>query len=281
MYSLPVPQIDPSGLFRTCAAAVEDSDLRARLNAIEQPLFTTAVEYDTHARAKTLHLIPRVTSVGSVTKDELVSLYADHVSATRGAARRVYDQIKNAAPNKRCPLCGIGTVAHLDHHLPKRKYPDLAIVPSNLVPACHFCNDTKKARFPQNAEQQTFHPYYDSHLLSAQWITATLDHGPPPVLVFSANPPASWPLVDQRRVERHFSVCGLATTFTSNANDQLSPMKQRLVILGDRGGAVAVAAYLNEEKDSYSNRPNSWQYVMYQTLAADAWFIDGGYRLVP
>jgi len=129
-------------------AATTDTDLHTRLANISDALATVAASYQTHATAGSLNLIPRVLSVGGLSKTELVELYGQHLSSTNGAARAIYDRIRNAPPNKRCPLCGIGTVAHLDHHLPKSRYPDLAILPANLVPACHFCNDTKKSKYP-------------------------------------------------------------------------------------------------------------------------------------
>ncbi len=80
---------------------------------------------------------------GQVTIDEMKSLYATGMSASSGAARRYYDEIVNAAPNRICPLCGVGTVTTLDHHLPQSKYPDYVLVPANLVPSCSDCNKTK------------------------------------------------------------------------------------------------------------------------------------------
>jgi len=165
MRPLPLPSVTITDILSMCLAAIKDPGLQARLKAISPSLSATMAEYDAKAKAEVLHLMPRVPSMGAVTKDELIALYSSHVSATKGAARLVYDRIRNAAPNKKCPLCGIGTVAVLDHHLPKAEYPDLAIAPSNLVPACHFCNNTKGACFPKKAEDQTLHPYYDSRLL--------------------------------------------------------------------------------------------------------------------
>lgn len=279
MRALPQPAIASANVLSTCLAAV-DAGLQARLQAISPALATTAGAYDANALAETLDLIPRLASIGAVSKAELVALYSDHLSATKGAARAVYDQIRNAAPNKKCPLCGIGTVAVLDRHLPKAKYPDLAVVPNNLVPACHFCNDTKRARYPRTRGEQTLHPYFDARLLETRWVGATLDQGPPPVLIFSASPPAIWSAIDRQRVQRHFTVCGLATTFTSNANDEPSPLKQRLTMLETHGGAAAVQAYLNEEAASHAGRPNCWQLSMYETLAASAWFVDGGFHSI-
>jgi 5-methylcytosine-specific restriction endonuclease McrA len=281
MRSLPLPSATTLDVFSICLTAIKDLGLQARLGAIGASLNASTAAYDVGANAETLHAIPRVTSVGTVTKEELIDLYSNHMSATNGAARSVYDQIRNAAPNKKCPLCGIGTVAVLDHHLPKAKYPDLAISPANLVPACHFCNDSKKARFPKKPEEQTLHPYYDARLLGHQWVKAVLDHGPPPALVYSVSPLTSAPALDQKRVERHFKVCGLAVTFTSNANDELVPLKARLAMLESRGGQAAVQAYLSEEALSYAGRLNSWQLAMYQALAADSWFTGGGFHLIP
>jgi hypothetical protein len=197
-----------------------------------------------------------------------------------GAGRTYYEKIKTAAPNQKCPLCGVGTVAVLDHHLPKTKYPNLSIVPENLVPACHFCNDTKKARYPKTVEEQTLHPYYDSRLMTTPWLKATLISGGPPVFVYSVKPPASWPAVDQKGVQRHFDVCGLAATFTSNANDELGPLKADLSKVESRWGVPGVQAHLKDRTASYSGRPNSWQLAMYKELASNAWFIGGGFQQI-
>ena len=37
----------------------------------------------------------------------------------------------------------------------------------------------------------------------------------------------------------------------------------------------------NEERKRYSIRLNCWQHVMYQTLTASPWFINGGYLSIP
>ncbi|WP_207461789.1 hypothetical protein [Azospirillum sp. SYSU D00513] len=281
MYALSKPAFAVTDVLAMCIGAISTSDdLVNRLNAVKNTIEANEPLYDTHATNSLLNLIVRRTDLGSVTKAELIALYEDHLSATRGAARAVYDAIKNAAPNKLCPLCSIGSVAHVDHHLPKSRYPDLSVLPLNLVPACHFCNDTKKARFPTTAGEQTFHPYYDAHLLTQRWITATLDYGAPLVVVFSVTAPTSWPLTDQQRVARHFTTCGLGISFGTNANANLVSLKRRLQRLHDPGGAAAVKAYLEEERDSHDDKPNSWQHVFFQALAADDWFVNGGFAQI-
>ncbi len=281
MRSLSLPTDTQADVFALCLNATTDPDLQARLTAITANLTAAGIVYQANARAASLHLIPRVQSVGAVNKSELTGLYETHLSKTKGAARAVYDRIRNSAPNNRCPLCGVGNVAHCDHHLPKSRYPDLAILPSNLVPACHFCNDKKRAKYPSTAGQQTFHPYFDLHLLVDAWISAALNPGPPPVLVFNATPPPTWSTINQDRVRRHFEACGLAITFTTNANDELPILRDRLVLQASRGGTAAVQQFLIDERDIHLARPNSWQYATYRTLASDAWFVNGGYLTIP
>lgn len=278
MRSLPLPSITCADVLPLCLSGITDASLHTRLSFITATLEASAESYDAHARSERLDLVPRVSSVGPVTKEELVDLYSDHLSATKGAARAVYDQIRNSAPNKKCPLCGVGTVAVLDHHLPKSSYPDLSVSPRNLVPACHYCNDNKKAKFPKNAEAQTLHPYFDSRLIELQWLQAAVDRGPPATLVFRADPPTWWPLVDQQRVKRHVAVCGLAVLYASNANDELPILKPTLAGLYDRGGPAPVREHLEGERDRYRVRPNSWQYAMYEALSFDDWFVDEGFR---
>lgn len=281
MRSLPPPTDTQASVFALCLGATTDPALHARLADIATNLAGAGVTYQLNAAAASLHLVPRVQSVGTVTKAELIGLYETHLSKPGGSARAVYDRIRNAAPNNRCPLCGVGSVAHCDHHLPKSRYPDLAILPINLVPACHFCNDKKKAKYPTSAGQQTFHPYFDQHLLKEPWVRATLSAGPPPVLVFDTEPPCTWPAEDGERVRRHFDACGLAITFTTNANDELPVIRDRLILQERYGGTAAVQQFLNDERDIHAARPNSWQYATYRTLAADAWFVGGGYRTIP
>lgn len=281
MRTLPLPIDTHADVLSLCLAATTDLDLQNRISGITVELSSSVAVYSQHAVAGTLNLVPRVVAVGAVSKAELTDLYSLHLSSTNGAARAVYDRIRNSAPNKRCPLCGVGTVAHCDHHLPKSKYPDLSVAPINLVPACHFCNDKKKAKYPTQQGQQTFHPYFDAHLLSANWVRATLDPLPTPALVFDTVPPANWSQIDKDRVARHFSVCGLGTTFTTNANDELPVIRDRLRLLNGRGGAAAVQQFLNDERDVHVTRPNSWQFATYVALAANHWFVNGGFQTIP
>ena len=280
MRTLPMPPQSAADVLATCIGGVADPALRLRLQAITGQLVADAANYDLLARVQSLHQVVRAPNVGAVTRPELEALYSTQMSATNGAARVIYSVLRNAAPNGKCPLCGIGTVTVLDHHLPKARYPNLSVCPLNLVPACDFCNNAKRARFPTCAEEQTLHPYYDDYT-QQQWIFAQLDVAGPPVLVFHVNAPAHWPQVARLRAKQHFDVVKLGVSYTSNANDDLIPLRDHLTTIAATKGAGGVQAYLAEEQSRYAARLNCWQHVMFQTLAANRWFIGGGYLQIP
>jgi hypothetical protein len=240
-----------------------------------------ATNYDAHATAGTLHLVTRSPTVGgAVTINEMRGLYKTQMSAASGAGRSYYDALKNAAPNKKCPLCGVGVVSTLDHHLPQSKYPDLTVCPLNLVPSCGDCNKWKWAKYPISAAEQTIHPYFDD-FTQAQWLHAYIDHGPPLTAQFGVVPPAGWPAIDGQRADRHFTVFKLAVLFGVNANDELALIRPTLVSLFDAGGDVAVQSHLIDEAVKHSPRLNSWQHALYLAASNDAWFYSGGFVNIP
>jgi len=280
MRTLPLPPQAAPALLATCIGGVHDADLALRLNAISHQLNATAAVYDQLARVQSLYQVPRTQGVGNVACNELQSLYSGQMSAANGAARAVYDAIRNASPNSKCPLCGVGTIRVLDHHLPKSRYPDLSVCPFNLVPACDFCNVAKHARFPLTAGEQTIHPYYDDYT-QEQWVFATLDTAGPAVLIYYVDAPVQWADVARDRVAHHFAVVKLGETYTSNANDDLITLRSHLVSIAATKGQPGVLANLVEEQNRYAGRLNSWQHCMYQALANDAVFVGGGYLAIP
>src|ERR1700676_473783 len=110
MLTLTPPALVPAWVLSHCIGGCSDPALANRLNTIQATLIATANQYDNLAKHKALHMIPRMETVGAVSKKEMENLYTDQMSATRGAARAYYDAIRNAPANAKCPLCGVGTV---------------------------------------------------------------------------------------------------------------------------------------------------------------------------
>lgn len=278
MRTLPKPIFSYAEVINSCIDGTDNNDLSTRLRNIEASLNTTASTYDIRAATQSLYLFEQVKSVGMVTKDELQDMYSTHLSATRGNARKYYNALRGAST--KCPLCGVGTVTVLDHHLPKSKYPDLAICPTNLIPACDFCNNAKKAKSPNTIGEQTLHPYYDD-FTQEQWISASLNMAGPPTLLYFVLPPPHWDEISKQRVSRHFSVVNLGHNYTTNATDDIVTLRSPLNRIYASKGSDAVRQYLVGEADRYSGRVNSWQHIMYQTLASSPQFINGGFYEIP
>lgn len=268
-------------VFKLCIERVRNPNLKQRLRAVRENIASAETDYDAAAIAATLHTFPRVNNIAStVTKKEMITTYTARMVAKSQPGRPVYDRLVAAAPNGRCPLCGLGKADSLDHHLPKAIYPILAVTPINLVPSCDWCQNAKDDTYPQTVRTQTLHPYYDN-VDTEQWLTASVVQDAPASFSFDVTPPASWNgTVMADRVRHHMKTFKLATLFTVNAADELVDIRQRLVNLKASGGVEAVRLHLTAEAQSRRHaRLNSWQTAMYQAAAANQWFCDVGFAL--
>ncbi len=71
---------------------------------------------------------------------------------------------------KSCPICGSPMTGDLDHYLPRKVYPEFAIMRANLVPACRHCNSGVKGTTVHGGIPRRFiHPYFDDWAEQAIW----------------------------------------------------------------------------------------------------------------
>jgi len=75
-----------------------------------------------------------------------------------------------------CPYCGIKeTPYHVDHILPRSKYPEFSMFSHNLVGVCSVCNSRYKGdTFVKNGERQFFNPYGDSFIDDIEFVKCEL-----------------------------------------------------------------------------------------------------------
>lgn len=59
-----------------------------------------------------------------------------------------------------CVICGQTSVAQIDHVLPRSKFPDLTLVPINLIPICAQCNGAKLENWG-NLDTPIYNQYLD------------------------------------------------------------------------------------------------------------------------
>lgn len=272
------PVYDPGQVFLTCISHVRDSDLKTRLTSVEPNVTTDASTFDTAATMAILHQLHPGNDVGGiVTTDEMTKVYTQRMAKKGAPGRPYYDSLLAAPAYGRCPLCGQGTVSTLDHHLPKDKFPSLAVVPINLVPACANCNKVKTNAIPHTQEEQTLHPYFDD-VEGAQWLFAEVIEVAPAAIRFFAQPPNESGAIKVNRIKHHFQAFKLGALYTSYAAEELTNIRYSLEKIFPLTGADGVRAHLQIQRDSYkAAHLNSWQTAMYGALVASAWYCAGGF----
>ena len=269
MRSLSAPQFSFNDVFNACVNGKYEP-ARSNLFSISDTL--QQMEYDYRALATTsqLYALPKnpdhVVIVDS--KNELFKLYDERMAKNPSPGRKYYDQIL-AAGLPRCPYCNHNRPRQLDHVLPKEVtgYPELSLLPINLVPSCADCNFYKRTHDPTTFIEQLFHPYFDSPE-KVVWLTANLDFLPTGELtVFFET--IEFPGFESfsQRVRFQFNMLGLSRLYGAQAATELESIRYGLELLFEAHGAGAVRERMNEDYVSFNdNDQNSWKTAMYRCI---------------
>lgn len=273
------PKLTAKDVYETCTSKVRDKTLRKSFRQITDSIEAADWEYQEKSAEKKWFLIEIGDDVDSmVSKAEMEKVYTQRMVGQKAPGRPIYDQLKNAAPNGICPLCGQRTVTDLDHFLPKVNFPLLVVVPLNLTPACSDCNKAKSDKVPGCGGEQTLHPYYDD-VSREQWLFAEVKETTPGSIRFYTLAVDNYDEVLNERIKFHFKELNLGNLYMSNANATVSEIHFRLNSLHSKGGKDAVKAYLKEEEESRrNNHVNSWNTAAYQAMMNSDWFCDGGFN---
>ncbi len=281
------PLEDPKEVYQACVNSIADEGLRNRLTAIEKDICIAASDYKQKAKTKKLYTIPpnkcenEEFALGQVTKEELKKVYSTHmVGSTKPARKAYYDLLLSRAPSGKCPFCGFGQVWTLDHYLPKTTYPQLSVLPSNLVPSCRDCNTGKSTLIATTEEAQNLHPYFDHQIINnEQWLFAKVVQTLPATIQFYVKAPINWDEVSKARVRAHFKDFKLELRYSLEASDQLGCLRNTLSQYMNLLGEKAVKQHLLIESQTYFRKHiNSWQTAMFQALAASDWYCSEGFQ---
>ncbi|MBO9695933.1 MAG: hypothetical protein J7499_07025 [Sphingopyxis sp.] len=115
----------------------------------------------------------------------------------RKAQLKLYISRQGGGPLKRirytpgllcCPMCGSPSRGSLDHYLPREDFPEFAVLPANLLPACSLCNSGAKGRTFKGAisGERFLHPYFDTCAKDKIWRIRIDGH--PAAPLFAAVP---------------------------------------------------------------------------------------------
>lgn len=264
-------------VYETCVSMVRNLALREQLQSIRQIVDVAAADYDAKAGIAELYLRHPHDEVGTIAGNEIVKVYTGRMAKKGSRGRPIYDKIMSAPENRRCPLCGIGTVNTLDHHLPKQEFPVFSVTPNNLVPVCQWCQSEKSTYFATTIGEQLLHPYFDN-VDNDIWLEAEVVVDTPVGFRFFASPPGHWTQPEKDRVETHLRKLNLPFLFSSNAGSRLSEIRVHLSRLHQTGGPDSVRAHLLEELNSFDTvYRNSWTSAMYRAAVSNDWFCNGGF----
>ena len=127
-------------------------------------------------------------------------------------------------------------------------------------------------------EEQSFHPYYDD-VDNAQWLFANVIEDTPVTIGYFVKTSENWNALLSSRIQNHFKNFGLGLLYAKQSGVLLGSIRKRLSDTFNKEGANGVKEYLIDEFQSrYEDRINSWQTAMYQAMANNDWFCNGGFN---
>lgn len=281
MKRLNPPPFDATHAVQVCASGITISDRAQALLEALPVIQASEAEYRELGASGQLYQIEESNEVTpEVDADLMGVIYKSHFARAGSPSRALYEQIRMAPEHGICPLCGQRVVATVDHYLPQTRFPKLNLTPVNLLPACSDCNKRKLAGVPENAEEQTLHPYFDE-LGNDRWLVVEVQASLPPTISFSIRPAVGWSEVLTARVCHHFRVMGIGELYAAQAASEMADISYSLEEVGSAAGPDGVFAHLDAQFRSRCARDtNSWKTALYEGLRDSNWFCAEGYKRI-
>ena len=224
---------------------------------------------------------PKAELDGSILSNELkAALYSAYNEVQEGRRlQRLRDRLKLLAV--RCPLCGIGPVTDLDHHLPRSRFKGLSIYARNLVPTCHSCNNKKRTVAGETPDQQFIHAYFDA-LPQERFLIADVSVSDAGITVnFRAEQTANMPQEAYDRISFQIERLNLVERYRPEVNVFLESQKDSFdLVFGAEENADRLRNFLILSARSHERSfgLNDWRTSLFYGLAACDAFCTGGFR---
>jgi hypothetical protein len=270
------PTLDFIQVFNQCINAQIEPKNRTELEKLIPLLICSKKHYEEAAASNCFHNIPPPTVYSTEEEDLLKKVYKQRFAKFKSCGRDFYDKILASAPNEKCLLCGQGTATELDHYLPQTTYPDLSVLPINLIPVCSECNFKKREHIPTQYENCIFHPYFDN-FENINWLNAQIIPNKIASVYFSIAPNIDDSL--QKRLNFICTKLNLNKVWQLKYGSRLIEVAQSLkahkYASGTELDACYVKAhtiYLKETARTFTDK------VFYNALSESEWFINGGFE---
>lgn len=226
--------------------------------------------YEEKAQLNQLYELTPIILENDLIENKIFSkLYKNQMVNIKGCANILYNKLKSAAPFGKCPYCSQQDVQELDHFLPKTNlgYPELSIIPINLVPICSRCNLKKHEFIPNEPTSQFIHPYYIDTIDTIRWLYAKIDFGidNEPTFIFYINCPDEIETDIAASINFQFEKLQLGELYSKNAANEYLGRKKS--IINTSLPINVLKKLLLEQAQSYeAYRINSWEAAMYYAL---------------
>lgn len=277
MYRLNMPTVTSKESYDAAVDTIRLETRRTLYKNAETAVQKRCMKYDQLASTQRLaYAVSKDFNVSSLRSPNSMADLYDKQFTGRLKTQTIRDSILNAAPNSLCPYCGEGSVAELDHYLPKSNFAGTTVHPANLVPCCRDCNYIKKAYQPDIQNPAVLHPYYDD-VFSIKWLGASLvkNEFDLPVIVFFVS-------LDKRnrhlegRLKAHMAVFGLAKRFSVKSAQSLDIFQALLASdLGQNMTLDSARNHLVRTVASYQNigRVNAWEVAAHEAMLKSDWYL--------
>ncbi|HEJ9149286.1 TPA: HNH endonuclease [Serratia marcescens] len=291
--SLPTKTFDE--MLEKCADGMNQRRVRDNFLSHIQTFLDMEQQYKTLSSRGNLFLYPRTQNltdttpvIGNLTRAKLDNLYENNLRNKKKPARDFYDELMVSSGEK-CPFCGdIGQTKNLDHFLPKAHFPELSVMPLNLVPSCRDCNMGEKgASFAIIEIEQTIHPYIDKAIFfQEQWVFANYIDEDTGALEYYVKCPIEWRQEDKDRASNHFNNLNIAHRYSLEAGkhlseviDQKNAFKTMIRnLIPDISSEMIIRGFVDATLQPVINSHqfnNHWKRVMYNCLkSSDEFFSD-------
>jgi len=186
------------------------------------------------------------------------------------------EEIKEISRTK-CPYCGISESSHLDHFLPRAKFPEFSIYSPNLIYVCSICNSTYKGADVVNTlgERKFFNPYFDDFIEDIQFLKCKIkveENGIYPEFKFYIEDLSSSNDYEYKVIKNHFEVMHLQTRYMEQiVKEEFKRFRNEYV---DKKSRTYDEISLNEIKRDIDKRIrgyqdeniNNWEKVFWKSL---------------
>lgn len=184
-------------------------------------------DYNTYNNSfSTIHTRP-ASAYSNNEKATLKNAYADTSAVNSLKTNIINAQIDDF--KHICPSCLYHKRQETDHYIPKEKYPEFAVLASNLIPICSTCNKKKLQNWrDEHHTTRTFIHFYNDLAPNIQFLFATLT-------INNHIPRLDWTIQNTNNtinnnsytiIEHHFEKLGLLNRYSEAANDLLSEIKR-------------------------------------------------------